>query len=42
MHEDFIEWEYCDVLRETGMTVKAIKAVKGSRGGGTSCDEEKG
>ena len=28
MHEDFIEWEYWDdVLRETGMTVKVIKAL---------------
>jgi len=28
MHEDFIEWEYWDdVLRETGMTVRTIKAL---------------
>ena len=28
MHEDFIEWEYWgDVLRETGTTIKTMKAL---------------
>ena len=34
MHEDFIEWEYWDdVLRETGLAVKGVKALLEKVGG---------